>query len=51
VFVENHRVVGLDPADPIRLVEGYSNTGRLTYKMTGTEQENSAILDHLESAT
>jgi arylsulfatase A-like enzyme len=35
VFIENHRVVGLDPADPIRLVVGYSATGRLTYAMTG----------------
>jgi arylsulfatase A-like enzyme len=35
VFVENHRVVGLDPADPIRLVESPLSTGRLQFKMTG----------------
>jgi arylsulfatase A-like enzyme len=35
VFVENHRVVGLDPADPIRLVEAFNNTGRLQFRMTG----------------
>jgi arylsulfatase A-like enzyme len=35
VFVENHRVVGLDPADPIRLVPSPLITGRLQFKMTG----------------
>jgi arylsulfatase A-like enzyme len=35
VFVENHRVVGLDPTDPIHLVEGRTKTGRLAFTMTG----------------
>jgi arylsulfatase A-like enzyme len=38
VFVENHRVVGLDPADPIRLVESPLPTGRLQFKMTGGQK-------------
>ncbi len=35
VFVENRRVVGLDPADPIRLGPDYSKFGRLEFKMEG----------------
>lgn len=35
VFVENHRVLGLDPADPIKLVFAYSAMGRLQYDVTG----------------
>jgi hypothetical protein len=35
VFIENRRVVGLDPADPIRLVVAYSKFGRLELKMEG----------------
>ena len=35
VFIENRRVVGIDPGDPIRLVPGYSKYGRLEFKMEG----------------
>lgn len=35
VFVENRRVIGLDPADPIRLVPEYDRFGRLGFKMEG----------------
>lgn len=35
VFLENHRVIGLDPTDPIKLVPAYSTMGRLQYAVTG----------------
>jgi arylsulfatase A len=35
VFIENRRVVGLDPSDPMRLVPEYSRFGRLQFRMEG----------------
>lgn len=35
VFLENHRVVGLDPHDPIKLVTAYSPSGRLQFEAVG----------------
>lgn len=35
VFVENDRVVGLDPDDPIRLITAYNPHGRLQFRMEG----------------
>ena len=35
IFVENRRVVGLDPGDPIKMVASFSKFGRLEYKMEG----------------
>jgi arylsulfatase A-like enzyme len=35
VFIENRRVVGLDTADPIKLVAEYSKFGRLQFTMKG----------------